>query len=326
MVALRTYSLETVQAAAQALRQDLERGVITAPEFWLEQNLFRFRDGGGHHWYLDVRANRWHCFGEGVWQEAGPAPARLEGVAATALERALVTEEGALGDETGHSSPEGPGPEILTANVRRLRQAYARGWLPSTDVEDVLREQYFVDRDGAFWTVGLCSGRWYRWEEAEWVRVKAPPAADTLLEAEPARCPTCGELALEDGTCPNCGEGTAVALPDVPEEVYARIFAFALVGNGSLPEPLTDPWEPPDGFPGADRKPDLCCDACQTLNPPGHRFCRACGAPLTCPTCGASLAPPSEVAPPPVAPVRCPRCNALLAAGRKFCTQCGTHV
>jgi hypothetical protein len=245
----------------------------------------------------------------------------LEGVAATALEMALVAEEDTLGDETDGSSPEGPGPEILEANVRRLRQAYARGWLPSNDAEDVLREQYLIDRDGAPWTVGVRSGRWYRWEEAEWIRVSAPPAVDTLLEAEPARCAACGELALTDGTCPNCGEGTVVALPDVSEQAYARIFAFALVGNGSLPEPLTDPWEPPDGFPGADREPDLRCDACQTLNPPSHRFCRACGEPLTCPTCGASLAPPAARS-----PRRCPRCNTLLTAGLQFCTQCGAHV
>ncbi len=325
MVALRKYSLDDVQAAAQALRQDLDSGVIQVPEFWLEQDLFRFRDGGGLYWFLDVRANRWHRFAQGVWQEAGPAPARLEGVAAPALEMALVVEEEYADDHLTDDTPaEGPIPEILATNVRKLRQAYERGKLPSGDMEALLADQYLIDHEGTFWTVGVRSGHWYHSEEAEWVQVDAPPADHTLLEPEPARCPECGQVVPADGTCPNCGQVPAEALPDVSEQAYGRIFAFALLGGGFVPEPVTDPWEPPGGFPGAEREPDIRCDACQAVNPAGRRFCRVCGTSLTCPTCGASLAARGEpVLPPARAPAHCPRCNALLAVGVKFCTQCG---
>ena len=291
MVALRKYRLDTVQAAAQALRQNLDRGVSQVPEFWLEQNLFRFRDGAGNHWYLDVRANRWHRFAQGTWQEAGPAPARLEGVAAPALEVALVAEEEHGAGDVTDSNPTGePGPEMLAANVCRLKQAYERGLLASSDVEAVLAEQVLIDGEGTFWTTGVHSGRWYRSQETEWVQVDAPPPAHTLLELEPTRCPECGEVVLDDGTCPNCGQVQGVVLPDVSEQAYARILAFALFGSGFVPEPVTDPWEPPSGFPGAERKPEIRCDACQAANPAGSPFCRACGAALTCPTCGQPLA------------------------------------
>jgi ribosomal protein L32 len=237
-----------------------------------------------------VRANSWHCFALEAWQEAGPAPARLEGVAAPVLEMALTAEEDAANDVTDDSPVEGPAPEMLAANVRQLRQAYERGLLPSTDIEVVLADQYLIDREGTFWAVGVRSGRWYRSEEAEWVQVDAPPAAQALLEEEPARCPECGQVTLADGTCPNCGQVQGVVLPDLSEEAYARIFAFALLGSGFVPESVTDPWEPPGGFPGAETVPEIRCDACQTMNPAGSPFCRVCGAALTCPTCGHSLA------------------------------------
>jgi hypothetical protein len=327
MVALRKYSLGAVQAAAQALKQNLDNGVVQVPEFWLEQDLFRFRDGGGHHWYLDVRANRWHCFAQGTWQEAGPAPAWLEGLAAPALEMALLAEtEHAAGDVTDASPTEGPRPEMLAANVRRLKQAYELGLLPSVDTEAVLADQYLIDREGTFWTVGVHSGRWYRSEEAEWVQVGAPPADQTLLEPAPACCPECGQVVLADGTCPHCGQVPAVTLPELSEQAYARVFAFALLGSGLVPEPVTDPWEPPSGFPGAETKPEIRCDSCQAVNPADSRFCRVCGATLTCPTCGAPLAPPSEPARSTRTPAYCPRCNAQLVAGRRFCTQCGYRV
>lgn len=326
MVALRKYSLDAVQAAAQALRQNLDRGVIQLPEFWLEQNLFRFRDGRGHHWYLDVRANSWHCFAQEAWQEAGPTPARLEGVAVPVLEMALAAEEDAANDVTDDSPVEGPVPEMLAANVRQLRQAYERGLLPSTDIEVVLADQYLIDREGTFWAVGVRSGRWYRSEEAEWVQVDAPPAAQTLLEEEPARCPECGQVTLADGTCPNCGQVQGVVLPDLSEEAYARIFAFALLGSGFVPESVADPWEPPGGFPGAETAPEIRCDACQTINPAGSPFCRVCGAALTCPTCGHSLAATQTAVAEPAIAEGCLTMVDGPTAGQRYSLQDGLRI
>ena len=54
------------------------------------------------------------------------------------------------------------------------------------------------------------------------------------------------------------------------------------------------------------RRPSaMRCDRCQADNPPGARFCSACGQPVA---------------------MACGQCGAAIVAGQRFCTACGREV
>jgi ribosomal protein L40E len=76
------------------------------------------------------------------------------------------------------------------------------------------------------------------------------------------------------------------------------------------------------------------CPKCQASNPPGAKFCVACGnglqavAGLSCPSC--SVTSPANAAfcigcGTALKP-KCSKCSAQLPAGAKFCLDCGTPV
>ena len=70
------------------------------------------------------------------------------------------------------------------------------------------------------------------------------------------------------------------------------------------------------------RLPDRC-QTCNTLNPPGSRFCRECGASLAAGATGpgtANVAPSAEVS---SGPAECPRCRNLNEPGAAYCYACG---
>ena len=73
-----------------------------------------------------------------------------------------------------------------------------------------------------------------------------------------------------------------------------RKTALLVGGRGPMMEPQADPPDAP-----------MRCARCQAENPPGARFCSACGAPL------------GDV---------CRQCGAALAESQRFCTDCGTEA
>lgn len=54
---------------------------------------------------------------------------------------------------------------------------------------------------------------------------------------------------------------------------------------------------------------NVVCPSCQAQNPPGSKFCNACGAKL-----------------PAAEKKHCPNCGAELSANARFCNECGTKV
>jgi pSer/pThr/pTyr-binding forkhead associated (FHA) protein len=88
------------------------------------------------------------------------------------------------------------------------------------------------------------------------------------------------------------------------------------------------------------------CARCSTSNPPGSRFCAACGAPLTAAASANPPVMPGSVPPPPIPPalvaapvvaiapnvapvaerVICPRCRGANAADMRYCQFCGARI
>jgi pSer/pThr/pTyr-binding forkhead associated (FHA) protein len=89
----------------------------------------------------------------------------------------------------------------------------------------------------------------------------------------------------------------------------------------------------------------VICGVCRGENPPGMKFCRACGSGLSTPSPigtgptapGQGFVPPRPMAPsPPVArpvsapsigsTIACPRCGTSTPIGFAYCQQCGLHL
>jgi hypothetical protein len=311
---LRRYNADVVLSAAGQLWNRFESGDLNWIELALALSELKFRDDAGDYWFLDACASRWYRFDQLGWRAVSDTPEVLESVASLLAGRLALPKAPDFDAEFDESWAEGSAVKALEGVTRMVRSAYATGEVSSLDAEQLLRRHRIVDRRGRFWTVGVRSGQWYRFEGGVWAQAEAPPPADSLLRLEmPGRCEACGHEIDGKGACPECGVQVVPVLPDVSDEVYAGIFDFFLLG-GSLPEPVTEPWEPPAGFPegvvGATGAPQggagRPCGACGATNSSDRRFCSQCGVSLTS--------------------VDCPDCGAQVGAGKRFCTQCGAPL
>lgn len=308
MTGLRRYSPGHILGAAKRLHDKLDAGILHPRDFTVAANDFRFRDDSGDLWFLDAHTNRWYRFVEGRWQPSGTEPTSLEGPASLIIDVTLPAEEP---EATFEAAFEGQGVETWTPTkalevmVETTKSAYERGRISSDDAQDLLAREYVIDQQGTFWTVGVRSGHWYRFEKGEWTRSEEPPGLDSLLSLEvgPQECPACGQLVREGDLCPQCGEALVPHLPSVPAQAFFAALDFILSGADLIPEPVTDPWDSPPGFPEALTPSDIQCASCGATNPAGSRFCNQCGTALGCPSCGAAN-----------------------PADARFCGQCGADL
>lgn len=283
MTVLRRYYPGDVLLAAAELRERFEAGALNMLQFAVALNDLRFRDEDGHYWFLDAGTTRWYRFDEGEWRRSSTDPKVLEGPALLALDIPVLAEETGpeLGpffeDEDPRSWTRVKGLEVM---VQAVTVAYERGRITSRRAEESLAGQYVIDAKGQFWTVGVRSGQWYHSEDGQWRKAEQPPALDSVLRVEVGAEPS--ETLLQ---------------------AYAAMLQFLLSGAERLPERVTDPWDPPSGFPDPLTEPDLRCAACGAKNPARSLFCNQCGTGLGCPSCGATNPP-----------------------GHRFCSQCGAAL
>lgn len=98
------------------------------------------------------------------------------------------------------------------ANFALLREKFQAQKLTPQEFADSLRQLRIKDDDGRFWVIGAESGKWYAYENGEWLERKPPSQME-----KKAICIACGfENDLEAETCARCGRRPDDADPDGP--------------------------------------------------------------------------------------------------------------
>ncbi len=77
-----------------------------------------------------------------------------------------------------------PNPEVekfraVEQQVATLRQQYAQGQITRSQLETQLREHVVMDEQGRWWTIGVDSNRWYRYDGREWIP-DTPPQTGSI--------------------------------------------------------------------------------------------------------------------------------------------------
>jgi hypothetical protein len=310
MTNLRRYNTRDILSAVTELFNELDDGDLGSLQFMVTLNDFRFRDAEGDYWFLDPHLENWFRFERGRWRQssADAEPRTLEGpvsltryISATPVE-ILPEHEAPVARQNGE---EPTATEMMEVMVRASGSGYRQGRISSKQAEQSLAGVYVADHNGRAWTVGIRSGGWYYFEDGQWRVADHPPELESLvpLRIDIQQCPTCGLWVRAGDECPQCD---AVVLAELSAEVayaHAVMLRFFLSGADRFPEYVTDPWDPPAGFPEALVEPDLQCGACGARNAARSRFCNQCGTRLGCLSCGTPNPP-----------------------HHRFCSQCGVPL
>jgi len=100
------------------------------------------------------------------------------------------------------------------ATYSLLREKFQDKRISPQEFSDSLKQLRIKDEDGRFWVIGAQSGKWYAFENGEWVEAKPP----SQLEKK-AICIACGfENDLEAETCVRCGSRPGETAPEAIAE------------------------------------------------------------------------------------------------------------
>ncbi len=87
------------------------------------------------------------------------------------------------------------------ATFSLLREKFKDKRISPEEFADSLKQLRIKDEEGRFWVIGAQSGKWYAFENGEWVEAKPPSQME-----KKAICIACGfENDLEAETCARCG-------------------------------------------------------------------------------------------------------------------------
>lgn len=107
------------------------------------------------------------------------------------------------------------------ATFSLLREKFRDRKISPQEFADSLKQLRIKDEDGRFWVIGARSGKWYAFENGEWIEAKPP----SQLEKK-AICIACGfENDLEAETCARCGSRPEESGPERPAEDEAATAA-----------------------------------------------------------------------------------------------------
>jgi len=157
-------------------------------------------------------------------------------------------------------------------------------------------------------------------------------------------CDRCGRSNPDNlAFCQDCGRrlvSQAAVVPPTPPTglgvvpVVAEATADAPPGGRIMPRPEA----PAFSFESSREDGEgVACPMCSTRNPPGNRFCVACGARFPPINAGAPAAAVVQASPPPAGPaaqiaatnasrVVCSRCNGASDANMLYCQFCGASL
>ncbi len=307
MTMLRWYDVEQLQAAARILKQRLEGGSSGWLEFAMAAKEYILRDERSAYWFLDPSTGRWYRYDQGGWQPAEISIDKLEG-SQTLADSGVLSTVFLTGLEDPFAGKESWQPlEVMEILVRKAEQDYRTGRFSSTDVELLLGRLFLLDQQARFWTIGINSGQWYRYADQSWVLVGHSPDPMQLIRwlGGRVKCEQCGLEVDNAYLCPNCGALMISGIDHLDPLSLQRVYRFLLLGAGTLPEPVSPPWEPPEDFSGL--AAGARCEVCRASSLPGSHFCGQCGARLGCLNCGAFN---------PVGSRFCSSCGMELVSGR----------
>jgi len=308
MIDLRKYESQDVIQAANSFQDSYQSGLFSLLEVRLMLLNFLFRDANGEYWFMDVHTASWYRHDNGKWAKDTEAPdsplgpdSLFEILPPTADGEDAGFEEEFVGLEEGSLNP----IELMPSIVNTIKTAFDLGQISSLEAYELLADQYVVDQGGRIWLVGYQSDKWYYYEADQWHPSPEPPSEASLVREEWSHdnCEACDQALQSETVCPNCGTEIEPKLAGATDEVYASIFEVFTSGFGSLPEPITAEWDPPEGMPEALIEPGVPCANCGHINSPGSRYCNQCGSTLGCPNCGKENPP-----------------------GSAFCNQCGQKL
>ncbi|HOW84492.1 MAG TPA: hypothetical protein P5119_03960 [Candidatus Aminicenantes bacterium] len=123
------------------------------------------------------------------------------------------------------------------ATFAGLRQRFQAQEITAQEFADSLRQLRIKDDDGRFWVIGAESGKWYAYENGEWIERRPPSLAE-----KKAICIACGfENDLEAEFCARCGRRPDDAPPDglVPPDSPGADAAAAEAGPAPAGTPVT---------------------------------------------------------------------------------------
>lgn len=87
------------------------------------------------------------------------------------------------------------------ATFSLLREKFKDKRISPQEFADSLKQLRIKDEEGRFWVIGAQSGKWYAFENGEWIEAKPPSQME-----KKAICIACGfENDLEAETCARCG-------------------------------------------------------------------------------------------------------------------------
>jgi len=202
------------------------------------------RDRARTYWRL-APEGAWSAWRNEGWQPDDAPATLLEGPAelATTLERIVPAPSPAQ-----PAAPAPVGPAEYLAQIETLRARYQRGEVDSGEVEASLGRFHLVDDEGAAWTVGFGSRAWFRFAAGRWVESGGEPDAGRLLSVADllGACPACGASTVGRRFCGDCGAEQRAAR--LTQTAAAGIADFLERGYGTLPEPVTAPWDPPEAL------------------------------------------------------------------------------
>lgn len=109
------------------------------------------------------------------------------------------------------------------ATFSLLREKFKEKRISPQEFADSLKQLRIKDEEGRFWVIGAQSGKWYAFENGEWVEAKPP----SQLEKK-AICIACGfENDLEAESCVRCGNTSDEAAPEAVAEAAGTDAAAA---------------------------------------------------------------------------------------------------
>jgi hypothetical protein len=98
------------------------------------------------------------------------------------------------------------------ATFSLLRERFDEQRISPEEFADSLKRLRIKDDQGRFWVIGAQSGKWYAFENGEWVERKPPSQME-----KKAICIDCGfENDLEAEVCARCGSRAESAAPGAP--------------------------------------------------------------------------------------------------------------
>jgi len=280
MTDLRRFSITEVEAMAYAISVDLDDFTAALDQLETSLHAFKFR-GTVSYWTIGPRSRQWYRYTQVGWQPGIPPanlllerPEELKGWIVTTLRREPLAQSVRPDLQVSSSTA------FLLAMVQETRQAYDRGEISSTSAESSITGFYLLERHGHFWMPGVRSGSWYLFDPGRWNLALNAPSTDTLLDLEPTNvqsCPTCGaNLGEGDKFCRQCGHTAPVGKGEVPDQVSQAVAEFIQEGIDVLPEPVTEAWSPPAGFPELIRQ----CPVCGKSDVGNQSRCLMCQSPL----------------------------------------------